>query len=163
LSRSDVRVELALSAEQASAAEQMMSQLYVRAAALRGKTGLDVLTARRAIDAAEQQWIETQLTDAQRTRLVQIDLQWEGPAALVTRPILADSLGLSSAQKQSLSRAVAEVSRKRAQGQYQPSDERNLAELALSLMNADQKARWKAMLGRPFVPQVAASPGRPTR
>jgi hypothetical protein len=165
LSRADVRTDLALSPEQIASAERTMSELYVRAAAIKGKTGPSVLAARRAIDEAQKRWIDTELNADQRTRLIQIDLQWEGPAALVTRPVMAESLRLTDPQRQSLKQAVEELDRKRAQGPLQPADERKLAETALALLTPAQRKAWRDMLGKPFVPQVAArtDPSHPPR
>jgi hypothetical protein len=163
LSRPDVRAELALSPEQVASAERTMSDLYVRGAALKGKRGPEIVAARLAIDEAQQRWIDTQLTDDQRTRLIQIDLQWEGPAALTTRPTLAESLALTPVQRHAIVQAVAERDSKKSQGQYQPADERKLAEATLAVLSAQQKALWRAMLGKPFVPQLAASPSQKTR
>jgi len=156
LCRADVRAEVELTGQQATAAERVAAELHAKAAELRGKTGAEVLAARRAIDEAQQRWIDTQLSDKQRTRLIQIDLQWEGPAALVSRPVVAEALALSPQQRSTLSVAVAERNRKRDQGSYKQSDERLLAERALATLTAEQRDRWKAMLGRPFVPQLTA-------
>jgi hypothetical protein len=164
LSRADVKAELTLTPEQAASAERTITDLYVRAASLHGKRGPEAVAARRAIDQAMQQWIETQLTAAQRTRLVQLDLQWEGTAALVTRPIMADSLGLTQTQRQALEEAVKERDGKRSRGQYGPPDERKLAANALKVvLTPEQSTRWLAMLGQPFTftPEVAAAP-KPT-
>jgi hypothetical protein len=163
LSRPDVRADLELSAEQGASAERQMAKLYVRAAEIKGKTGAEVLAVRRQIDEAQQRWIEAKLTEDQQKRLLQIDLQWEGPSVLVTRPLVAESLKLSKAQRTTLAKAVEERNRMRAQGRNRPADERTLAELCLSTLTAEQKAQWKEMLGRPFVPQVAKDEAATTK
>jgi hypothetical protein len=165
LSRPDVQGDLVLSPEQIASAERTLTELYKRAELLRGKSGPDVVDARRVIDEAQLTWIKTELTELQRTRLIQIDLQWEGPAALVTRPILSEHLVLSKSQRQTLSEAVAACNSKRASGQFKPEDERKLAATALAVLSDDQKTRWKRMLGPPFTFQEASrpTPSRPAR
>lgn len=163
LSRPDVRADLGLTSEQTLSAQRTITALYVQASNLKGKPDDEVLAARRAIDADQRRWLETQLTTEQQARLVQIDLQWEGPSALMTRPVVAETLGLSSAQRATLSAAIARRNHLRAQGQDRPQDERELAEQALAALAAEQRGRWRAMLGRPFVVQTAAAPDGPPR
>jgi hypothetical protein len=155
LTRLDVQAELRLSREQATSAERLMQELHEKAASLRGKNGSEVVSARRAIDEAQERWIESQLTETQRKRLVQIDLQWEGPSALISRSVVSEALSLSADQRSKLTKAVAERNRQRAEGHNQPADERALAEQALAVLTPAQKAQWKEMLGHPFVPHDA--------
>jgi hypothetical protein len=157
LSRPDVRADVGLDDRQAADAWRTLAALYTQAAAVRGKTDAEADATRHAILVTQQRWIESRLSPAQRTRLIQIDLQWEGPAALVTRPVVTDTLALSLAQRTTLTRAVAERNQKRARGPAQRSDDRLLAEQALATLSEEQKQRWKAMLGRPFIPQVASN------
>lgn len=161
VSRSDVRAELNLTVAQAASAERAITDLYVKALALRGKSGPEILAARRAIDEAMEHWLNTELTSEQRTRLVQIDLQWEGPSALVSRPVVTETLGLGREQAQALRQAVEERNHRRTEHGHQVSDERALAQRALEILTPDQKQRWKAMLGRPFVPQLAGGREKP--
>jgi hypothetical protein len=128
--------------------------------------GPEAIAGRRTIDEAQQRWLESWLSDEQRSRLIQIDLQWEGPSALISRPIVADSLGLSDSQRALLTQALAERNQKRAQGQPPPQSDRRLAEKALQVLTEPQRERWKAMLGRPFVPggrQRGTEPGIDSR
>ncbi|HEX8200611.1 MAG TPA: hypothetical protein VF590_08995 [Isosphaeraceae bacterium] len=163
LSRPDVRDDLGLSSEQALSAERTMTELYVRATALRGQPDGSALAARRAIDEAQRRWLQAQLTPEQQARLAQIDLQWEGPSALLTRPVVAETLGLTTEQRQVLSTAIARRNHLRAQGQVRPQDERQLAEEALATLSAEQRQRWRAMLGPPFAVRLAAAPAEPPR
>jgi hypothetical protein len=160
LSRPDVRADLGLTPQQADSAERAITDLYVRAAALRGKTGAEALQARKAIDDAQRQWIEASLTPDQRTRLLQIDLQWEGPSALVSRPVVADTLVLTPDQRQAIQQAITVRNSARAAGQGPRVAEEALAKTVLSVLAPNQKARWHAMLGRPFTPQLASSGGK---
>lgn len=160
LSRPDVRAELALTPHQASSAEQTLAELHARAASLKGKTGPEVVAARRAIDEAQQHWLETQLSAGQLTRLAEIDLQWEGPPALVSRPGLADALSLSPDQRTKLARLVTEHEKRQAQAKDQHADPRILAQQTLAVLSSQQQNQWRTMLGRPFTPQVASGTPR---
>jgi len=163
LSRPDVREDLGLTSEQTLSVERTITALYVQATALKGQTDDSALAARRAIDEAQRRWLQTQLTPEQQARLAQIDLQWEGPSALLTRPVIAETLGLTAEQRQVLSAAIARRNHLRAQGQGRPQDERQLAEQTLATLSAEQRQRWRAMLGRPFTLRVAAAPDGPLR
>ncbi len=101
------------------------------------------------------------MTAAQQTRLIQIDLQWEGPAALASRASLAEALALTPEQLQTLRAAVAACRREADQ----PQAEHRLAQRALAVLKPEQRDRWKAMLGQPFAvgKAVAAAPGNPVR
>jgi hypothetical protein len=158
LSRPDVRDDLGLSSEQALSAERTITELYVQAAALRGQPDDSALAARRAIDEAQRRWLQAQLTPEQQVRLAQVDLQWEGPSALMTRPVIAETLGLSDEQRKTLAAAIARRNHLRAEGKGRPEDERQLAEQTLTTLSAEQRQRWRAMLGRPFTVRTAAAP-----
>ena len=156
LSRPDVRADLGMNASQAEAAEVEISDLYVRAAALRGKAGPQAVSMRRAIDEAQWAWVENHLTPEQHNRLVQIDLQWEGPSSLVSRPVVADTLGLAAEQRLALKQVVAARDTARASGSAPGSAEQVLAKQALSQLTPEQKVRWRTMLGNPFTPRHAS-------
>jgi hypothetical protein len=147
LSRADLRADVGLDARQTAEVERAIADLYARAVAVRGKTGPEAIAARKAIDEAQRRWLDAHLSEAQRIRLIQIDLQWEGPSALISRPVIADALFLTREQREALGRAVAECQRKRAAGTFQRSDEYQLTKQALAILNEEQHIRWKAMLG----------------
>jgi hypothetical protein len=158
LSRPDIRADLGLTAKQVADADAAISYLHDRAAELRGKTGPQAIAARRAVDEAQRDWFVANLTPEQRDRLIQIDLQWEGHSALVSRPVVADALGLSNEQRAALKRAVEARDAARAAGRSgQSTDEQVLVRQALSVLTPAQRERWWAMLGRPFVPQIASA------
>ena len=157
LSRPDVRADLGLSPEQGDKAESAIADLYVRAASIRGKKGSQAVAARRAIDEAQAVWFKGNLTAAQLVRLTQIDLQWEGPTALISRPVVADSLALTTDQRAALAKAVDERNAARALPRSSRADEEKLAKTALSLLDPTQKERWRSMLGNPFTPQLAST------
>jgi hypothetical protein len=164
LSRPDVRADLGLNSAQAAEARRAISELHAKAASLRGKTGAEAIAARRAIDEEQRRRLEALLSPEQQDRLVQIDLQWEGPSALISRKMVAESLNLDDRQRATLAQAVSDRDRRRAQAPDRGGDERQLAEQALAVLTEPQRARWKAMLGRPLtIPQLAgpkaANPG----
>lgn len=166
LSRPDVQADLKLTTSQVLSAQRAIRSLYERAAALKGQPDSEVIAARRAIDEAQQRWLDAQINDDQRARLFQIDLQWEGPSAVISRPWLATHLGLSTDQRQALSQAVARLETQRnssTPGQAGgPPDEQALAEEVLSILTPEQRRNWKELLGRPLaiqaVPAVARAP-----
>lgn len=157
LSRPDVRADLGLSPTLSGEAERALSDLYVRAAALRGERGVQAVAGRRAVDEAQRAWFETHLTPDQRSRLVQIDLQWEGPSSLVSRAVVADTLELTPDQRAALLQAVAARNAARGRQTSSQADEQALARRSLALLSEPQRERWRAMLGRPFVPRLAAA------
>lgn len=158
LCRPEIRAEVGLDPRQTAELEQAIAALHPRAAALRGQNGAAAIAARKAIDEAMQRWIDDHLAEAQRVRLIQIDLQWEGPAALISRPVIADTLSLTPAQREALGRAVAEYHRKRLSGTFRESDVEQLARLSYGLLSEEQRLRYNAMRGEPMklAPRVAA-------
>jgi hypothetical protein len=150
LSRPDVRAELQLDNAQSADAERVLGDLYQQALALKGQHGSEVSNRKRAIDEAGQRWLQTRLSAAQQKRFSQIDLQWEGPAALVHRPIIADALGLTEPQRERLAEAINERDRGRSQGIDLWECERRFFEQTKAMLTADQMRRWRTMLGPPF-------------
>jgi len=163
LSRPDVRGELGLSPRQADEAERAVSDFYTRALALRGKTGAQTVRERQAIDDAARSWFMDHLTAEQRIRLVQLDLQWEGPSSLVSRPVVSDTLELTAEQRAAVYQAVAKRNQARGGQAYSPAAEEALARQAFALLTPVQRERWRAMLGRPFAPQIATTREDSTR
>jgi hypothetical protein len=163
LSRSDVRADVGLDAEQTADAERTLEKLYLQAEALKGKSGTEAVAGRRAIDQAMEQWLRNRLSEPQQKRLLEIDLQWEGPSALISRPVLADHLRLTPEQRTRLSAAVAECNRRRQGGTHWLECERTLFQQTRELLTPEQLGSWKAMLGPPFQRQLAATPEPPRR
>lgn len=149
LSRPDVRADLGLTAEQAESAAGAIRSFYVQAAALRGKpTNAETVRARRAVDDEAYHWIDARLSPEQKARLAEIDLQWEGPSALVTRPAVVRTLHLSKEQIAGLNDAIRRRDAARAQGQ--PNADHSLAETALQSLDGGQRETWKGLLGKPM-------------
>jgi hypothetical protein len=156
LSRQDIQRELAITAEQAVAVERAIAELLAQAASLRGRSGPDAVAARRAVDEAAQQWIEGNLSDEQQARLAQIDLQWQGASALVSRPTIAASLELTEDQQQ---RIVATLTQGPSPGEDPVQAHHRMHRDAVGVLSEDQRLRWLAMIGSPFevIEQRAAS------
>lgn len=154
LTRPDVQADLKLSTEQVHSSRRVIDGLHEQAAVLKGKPDGEVIAARRAIDEAQQRWLESQLSDPQRARLLQVDLQWEGPPAVVSRSWVSTWIGLSPEQRQTILEAVSKYRQARAQAGVSVN-ENELTEQVLSVMNAEQRERWRGLLGRPFAIQAA--------
>jgi hypothetical protein len=159
LSRPDVRAELRLDAAQSAEADKALAELYEQALALKGHRGPDADNRKRAIDLAGEQWLESKLSETQRKRFSQIELQWEGPSALIHRPMISEALGLSAEQRARLSEAIAVRDRQRDVGADLWECERRLFEQARALLTSEQRQRWRAMLGPPFA--FTRHPGDP--
>ncbi len=155
LTRSDVRAELQLNPKQVSEFRAVIAKLYERALALQGRTGPQAVADRRSIDESGQRWLAENLSEAQLARLDQIDLQWEGPSALVQRPSVAAALDLSDKQRSTLQRAIQRRQQRIEAGEDREPIEQELAETALTTLTPDQQARWKIMLGPPFQPSTS--------
>lgn len=149
LTRADIRDDLKLTPQQVDEAHRVIAELYSRALQLQGKRDPATIAARRAIDETQARWIQNVLSPEQRNRLEQLDLQWEGPSA-VLRPPIASALAISADQGTKLAQAVAERNTKRAKSGFDPAVERTLAEATLSTLSEDQRRRWKVMLGEEF-------------
>jgi hypothetical protein len=161
LSRPDVQADLRLSPDQAASARQAIHDIHARALALRGKSDTpDTIAARRAIDEAQLAWLGGQLDAAQQLRLRQLDLQWEGPAAILSRPSLATTLALTPQQHEALTKLVEAHAETRAGGAASPAAQDAFAAQALALLDESQRELWNSMTGPIFRPQQAAGQKR---
>ncbi|RYG25422.1 hypothetical protein EON82_07200 [bacterium] len=111
--------------------------------------------------------LASMLTPPQRARLRQLTLQSIGPAA-VLQPKVATQLGLTPAQKSRLQASISAANQKIAAGSMQGRTQQDFqaqlqkmgklqaaAKVAgdkalAATLTAPQKAKWRAMLGRPF-------------
>ncbi|CAN5879943.1 hypothetical protein BH23PLA1_BH23PLA1_38220 [soil metagenome] len=160
LTRADVRDELRMNPEQVAGFRTVIAQLYDRAMTLQGRSDPQAVADRRAIDEAGQRWLSETLSDEQLVRLDQIDLQWEGPSALIHRPSVSAALNLTDTQRSALSKAIDRRERLLQAGEDRDSAEHELAEAALATLTPDQRARWKLMLGPAFQPSPEGSASR---
>jgi len=159
LSRPDIRAELHLNADQTAGAERAIAESHRKAAALRGRTDPAAKALRRSIDESQWTWIEFHLADDQRERLEQLDLGWEGPAALATRPEVAKRLALTPDQSAALARALADRNARRAKARDTAAIDAEFATRALTVLSDAQKQKWETMLGPPFTPRAVAASG----
>jgi hypothetical protein len=151
LTRPDVQAELQLTREQTDAVRRAVVELWSRAAALRGKSDTEALAGRRAIDEDQRHRLETLLSEEQQSRLLQLDLQWEGPFCLLSRGWVASWVGLTPEDRRALSgRVEAELkSAARTPGAYD-SARKVAAERIVSNLSPDQRARWTQLIGTGF-------------
>ena len=96
--------------------------------------------------------------------MLQIDLQWEGPSALVSRTKVSETLGLSAGQKDLLKKEVKTANSLRQKGLFTPTEEQQFKRATRALLSLDQQERWDAILGLRFIPQFvdtkAAEPAK---
>jgi hypothetical protein len=173
LSREDVRQDLGLDERQTEAARKAVAMFLGKAEALRGDpaTSTDLASARRDLDQAQLGWIEHYLSGNQQTRLVQLELQWEGASALVTRPAIASEVRLSDAQRKAIVPLVITRNRHRIQGESTEADDHALSTQLDQTLTTPQKELWASLQGRPFLrrpqppapPATAAAPASTTR
>ena len=147
LSRPDIRADLELTPEQSESSARAIRSFYVQAHALRGKgNSPETIRERRAVDDEAAGWIHSRLSPEQKTRLAQLDLQWEGPSALVSRAVVVQALNLSSEQISTMRNAVALRNQLRDNGQAD-ADAR-LLQAALTCLSDSQREAWKGLLGK---------------
>jgi hypothetical protein len=149
LSRPDVQQSLVMEAGQIDSARQAIVELFSQAASLRGQSGVDVVKARREVDETAQRWLEANLSAEQLGRLDQIELQWEGAAALIRRPTIAASLGLTDDQRTRVADALTQAI---SVGETPVEAHRRRHRDAAAILTEEQRLRWLAMLGTPFEP-----------
>ncbi len=158
LSRPEVRADLAITPEVAAEADRFTADLRARAGTLKGRPNTEVVASRRAVDEAQREWLDAKLSPAQRARLDQIDLQWEGFSALITRPVVAEAIGLGRVQRQDLAQSKAKRDADRGAGLPWAESERPFAEAALAILSDAQRQRWRTMLGAPLPGPAAVAP-----
>jgi len=149
LLRPDVQADLKLDAKQISESHRAASALYDKALRLRGKVGGSIVAARRAVDADQSQWLTTHLTPKQLDRLEQIDLQWEGAGAMLSRPFVAEYLGLTPEQQEKVAGYIAEGKGRRARVTWTPAEHVELTRRAVSVLSDKQRDLWRHVLGPP--------------
>ena len=147
LSRPDVRSDLALDEDDHQAARRAILELYARAASLRGTSGAEAVAARRAIDGAAERWLDDHLSVTQRSRLDQLDLQWEGVSALLTRPTLAASIALTDEQRETLAAIAGRRPRLLKQGRMPVDAHLEIGRAARAVLSENQRRRWESFVG----------------
>ena len=149
LARPDVQLELHLDPKQVAGARSTLARLLEEALQLKDQSGPAVAARRRSIDEAMTQWLVLNLAKDQLARLRQIDLQWEGPAAM-SRPFVAEYLKLSDTQRLTVDRLLAAHRQAyRARGRLTTAERETFSRQALSVLSSDQRELWDRLLGSP--------------
>ena len=160
LTRADVRDDLHFSEGQSDAAIQVANQMFLKAVTLSGKRGPEFIAARKAIDESSTRWIEANLSSDQQTRLVQIDLQWEGLSAIVSRPLVVAALGLTEDQRKTIRASIDAFEAIKTRKTLSTEEKKTSIDQVLGVLNPIQSTRWEAMLGRPFAPSFTKADAR---
>jgi hypothetical protein len=161
LTRSDIQADLKIDPKLAAACEHVAASLRHKASALKGVKIPGMVAARRAILEEMSQWLITNLSPEQLDRLDQIDLQWEGPAAMLTRPFLDESLSLTREQGEKLTSCLTESKVHRAQGTWTYEDHRELTRKALTILSEKQRHLWVRILGAPCIFKIGLNAATP--
>lgn len=166
LSRPDVQADLGMKPDQVADAGRVIADLYRKAAALQGRKDQAAIEQRRVVDEEQRLWLETRLTEDQVGRLTEIDLRWEGVAAIITRPTLAETLSLSDDQRAALTRLATERNARHARpAERDPTAaDRHFVQQVWATLSDGQRKRWERMIGRTFaITTTAATGGRTVR
>jgi hypothetical protein len=163
LSRPEIREDLGLTPALSQQVEKEINDLFTEAAKIKGKTGTEAIAQRKKVDESQKAWLENNLAPDQVDRLAQIDLRWEGPAAIVTRPSVASPLSLSDEQKAALKRAMAERNAQREKAKDHHAADQQFTQRVMSILTEGQKQSWERMLGRPIALKTAAAPHQSPR
>ena len=152
LTRPDVQFELRMSAEQTKAIQRIVNDLWSRAASLRGKSGHEALAGRRAIDEDQQKQLDALLDQDQRSRLIQLVLQWEGPLCLLSRSWVTSWVGISTEERQGMANLVNArlTTANKESGSSQVAARAMVGEGLLNSLSSDQRSRWNQLTGTPF-------------
>jgi hypothetical protein len=149
LTRSDVQLELQLNSQQVAAAKAAIARLLPRALKVKGKQGTAAQDERRRIDLEMNRWLTESLSETQRERLLQVNLQWEGAAAL-TREHVASNLKLTDDQRGAIHGLLAQLeATRKARGTLTPAEIGRCAAQAQAELSPRQRVHWNDLLGQP--------------
>ena len=147
LTRSDVQADLKLDPKQVAICGRAAVALQRRAMLLRGRKDAGAAAARRAVDQEMSLLLSDNLTPGQLARLDQIDLQWEGASAMLTRPFLDDSLNLTPEQKKKVTECISAGYAERAKGALTYEDHVDQTRKAIAILDERQRNVWIHVLG----------------
>jgi hypothetical protein len=148
LTRSDIQADLKLTSEQVIECQRAAPAFQRMASRLIGRKDPGVVAARREIDESLTRWISEHLSSEQIGRLDQIDMQWEGAAAMLSRPFLDEGLKLTDDQKKKVRECIAEGNAQRARGIWTFDDHTNQIRKAFAILDERQRKLWIDVLGR---------------
>ncbi len=149
LTRSDIQADLKIDPKLAAACRHVAASIRHKASVLKGAKFPAIVAARRSIDEEMSQWLITNLTPQQLDRLEQVELQWEGPAAMLTHPFYEESLSLTRDQREKLTSYLTEARAQRAHGTWTYEDHHELTRKALTILSEKQRHLWVRILGEP--------------
>jgi hypothetical protein len=149
LVRPDIQADLKFTPEQVVECRRAALAFQRRASQLIGRKDAAVVAARREIDGELTQWLTERLSTKQLGRFEQIELQWEGAAAMLNRPFLDESLNLTPEQKKLVSQCLEQGKAQRALGTWTYEDHTNLTRKAIAALTDPQRDLWLRLLGPP--------------
>ena len=158
LSRDDVARDIGLTSDQRQKTWEKIADLGRRATDLKGRNDKEVNVLRRSIDQSQLDWLRTELKPVQLARLTQIDLQWEGPSAILSRPQVAEALHLTADQKSKIQAIFKDVPKQSAD--MPPSLAKvDLTKRVFRELDETQQQSWRALTGPEFgaIPRTASS------
>lgn len=149
LSRNDVAEELHLTADQRKKTWEKIADLGRKAAELKGRGDNDSMALRRSVDQSQLQWLRAELTPEQLARLTQIDLQWEGPSAILSRPQVGEAMHLTADQRSKIQGILKSDSKT---PNVPPSQTRlELTKKVFRELDETQQQAWRSLVGPDFV------------
>lgn len=152
LMREDVQKELNLSQTQKAKLEQLRQEMQQAMQELRD---LPPEQRRERMQALRQKYDPaTILNETQRKRLRELELQWQGPFALMD-PEVAKQVGLTEEQQAKI-RGIIQEAFQSVRGQpgermqeFQKAREQAEKKI-LEVLTPAQREKWQQMLGKPF-------------
>lgn len=157
-----VQEELKLTEEQKQLLQDLRNDLRQKMASLREIEDRQQRFQRmREITQEAQELLDAILEPNQKTRLEQIELQLQGPRALLRRDV-AEKLGLTEEQRSKIREIfeslrpdfsrIREMSPEERRQFFQSMRERaeKAQQEALAVLTPEQKEKWEKMLGAPF-------------
>jgi hypothetical protein len=156
LTRPDIQADLKLDSRQIALCRRAALALQRQASLLRGRKDAGANAARLQVDDEMTRWLSKALSPDQLARLDQIDMQWEGAAAMLTRPFLAESLNLTPEQERNIRECISEGRAQRARGAWTYDDHHNQARKASATLDERQGRLWAHVLGDPCLFHIAA-------
>ena len=147
LTRSDIQADLKFNSEQVIECNRAARAFQRMASRLIGRKDPAVVSARREIDEAMTRWLSEHLSPQQLGRLDQIDMQWEGATAMLSRPFLDEGLSLTDEQKKKVRECIAEGNAQRARSVWTYSDHTNQIRKAIAILDDRQRKLWIDVLG----------------
>lgn len=157
LMRSDVQRELNLTEQQKAKINEMQQAMRMAREELRN---LPPDQRRQRMQELRQKNDPKQvLTDAQKKRLHELELQWQGPIALMN-PEIAREVGLTEEQRSKIQGILTEQFQA-MRGQFQQGDgqqnmqafqqaREEVEKKILAVLTPAQREKWNQMLGKPF-------------